>query len=97
MTAAELEALRLLGQYTAGRYTILDLAGPRKVHCRIEIMSTLTGVKTPQSKAGVNALRDALYTLFPPLTGSCRAVREDAFIELCRKCVFAADLGRVHP
>jgi hypothetical protein len=80
MKTNEREALRLLGVYTAGRFDVWALAGSQRASCRAHIMSELLGVKTPQSKAGVNAIRDAFYRVAgDAITGDCIAVREDSF------------------
>jgi hypothetical protein len=71
-------AVRLLGVYTAGRFDIWVLAGPARASCRAHVASVLAGHKVPQSKAGVNALRDAFYLHAQP-AGDCMAAREDAF------------------
>ena len=79
MTANQREALRLLGVYTAGRFDIWMLAGNAKAGCRAHIMSELLGVRTPQSKSGVNTLRDAFNAL-ANAQGECIAQRESNFI-----------------
>ena len=73
------EALKLLGIYTAGSFDIWTLAGPVKASCRAHILSTLVGGKVPQSKSGVNALRDAFYAV-AEITGEYPAERERNFI-----------------
>lgn len=77
------EAVRLLGAYTARQFDIWMLAGPAKASVRAHIMSALVGNRVPQSKSGVNALRDTFYTIAKP-AGDCPAVREDSFIAWCR-------------
>jgi hypothetical protein len=77
------EALRLLGVYTAGRYDIYALAGSARAGCRAHIMSELVGAKTPQSKAGVTALRSAFYVACQ-VTGECEAHRERTFVNIAR-------------
>lgn len=74
----QLEALRLLGAYTAGRFDIWMLAGSSKASCRAHIMTALEGKKMPQSKSGVNAITAAFYAFAMP-EGSCPAIREDNF------------------
>lgn len=80
MTEQQKEALRLLGVYTARRYDVWLLMGSGKASCRAHIMSALHGKNMPQSKSGVNALRDAFYGMCNP-QGECDAVREDNFIQ----------------
>ena len=85
MQAKQREALRLLSVYTAGRFDIWIIAGPQRASCRSHVMSELLGVKTPQSKSGVNAIRDAFYAVAgDAITGNCIAAREDAFLEWAR-------------
>ncbi len=81
MTNNEREGLRLLGVYTAGRFDIWMLAGNAKASCRAHVMSVLTGERTPQSKAGVNAMVAAFHALAGVAgKGSCAAIREDMFV-----------------
>jgi len=56
-----LEALRQLRIFTNGSYDIYALAGRDNVHKRVAVMSAVQGFKTPQAKAGINAIRDTLY------------------------------------
>jgi hypothetical protein len=83
-TEPTIEAIRLLGVYTAGRFDIWLLAGQPKASCRAHIMSVLTGIKTPQRKAGVNALREAFY-LAGGIEGDCLAAKEDNFLAWVRE------------
>ena len=81
------EAIKLLGQMTGGRFDIYNLAGPYNAKNRVQIMAVLQGVKkVPQSKAGVNAIREAFYAVIQP-EGNCIAAREDSFVEYCRAVV----------
>lgn len=73
------EAIRLLRCYTSDRFDLWVLSGPEKASCRAHIMSTLKGVKTPQSKSGVMAIREEFYKICRP-EGSCSAAQEDFFI-----------------
>jgi hypothetical protein len=83
-TEPTMEAIRLLGIYTAGRFDIWALAGHAKASCRAHVLSVLTGIKTPQSKAGVNALREAFY-LAGGITGDCLAEKEANFLAWIRE------------
>lgn len=77
--AALREALHLLGVYTAGRFDIYGLAGPSRASCRAHVMATLLGLpKVPQSKCGINALREEFYRRMI-IRGECGAVRETTF------------------
>lgn len=78
------DAIELLGVYTAGRFDIWLLAGNARASVRARIMSALQGTKVPQSKAGVNALRDAFYAALA-ITGDYPAQREENFVNECRK------------
>jgi hypothetical protein len=78
------EAIRLLDIYTAGRFDIWMLSGNAKASCRAHVLSTLRGVATPKSKAGVTALREAFYQA-GNITGECLAEREEVFIKWVRK------------
>ena len=77
------EAIRVLGIYTAGSYNICDLSGPRHASQRAHVLSTLQARTVPQSKAGVNAIRDAFWSACQ-ITGECPAHRESNFAEFCR-------------
>ena len=72
------QAVRLLHIYTAGHCNVWQLAGNAKASCRAHIMSVLLGAKTPQSKSGVNAMREAFYSA-AGITGDCEAHREENF------------------
>ena len=76
------EAIRVLGIYTAGRFDVWMLAGNQKASCRAHVMSILLGKSTPQSKSGVNAIRDAFY-LACNITGECPSHREENFRTFC--------------
>jgi hypothetical protein len=77
------EAVRLLGEWTRGRFDIWMLAGSHNAGNRAILLSHLLGLRQPQSKAGVNALRDSFYSALE-VTGSCLAAKEDYFVETCR-------------
>ena len=62
MNTNTIRALQLLGRATRFHYCIWDLAGPSNAANRALIMTTLTGVKTPQSKAGVTVIETAFCT-----------------------------------
>jgi hypothetical protein len=79
-----LETLRIIGIYTAGRYDIWMLAGSSKASCRAHVMSVLCGVKTPQSKSGVNAIQAKLFSELGIPEAECTAVREDYFRDIAR-------------
>ena len=83
------EALRLLGIYTAGTFSLWQLAGPAKASCRAHIATALAGRKVPQSKAGVSALRDSFYACLRP-AGDCIAAREDGFRALAGQFLLSA-------
>lgn len=73
------EAIRLLAAWTRNRFDIWNLSGSHNAGNRAIILSQLTGVRQPQSKSGVNALREAFYVALE-VTGTCMAHREDDFI-----------------
>lgn len=79
MQQNHIEALRLLGVYTANSFDPWRLAGPAKASCRAHIMSVFNDKRTPQSKSGVTIIRSSLWGLFD-LSGSCQAEREKDFI-----------------
>lgn len=84
-TEPTIEAIRLLGIYTGGTFDIWSLAGHAKASCRAHIMRVLIGLeRCPQSKAGVNALREAFY-LAGGITGECLAEREENFLAWVRE------------
>jgi hypothetical protein len=78
------EALTVLGTYTAGRYDVWLLAGNSRAGCRAHVMSVLQGIRVPQSKAGVNALRDALYQA-AGIEGECLAEKDDKFLQFAKQ------------
>lgn len=84
------DAAKLLGQYTAGRFDIWMLAGSSKSTCRQHVMSVLVngkdGKNLPKSKCGVYAIRDEFYKRIQP-EGGCVAVREDNFKLWCKENV----------
>ena len=65
MTSDQLKALRIFEQATNGYCDPWDLMGPRNTGKRVEIMSHLAGRPVPRGNAGVHALREALWDLFP--------------------------------
>lgn len=82
-----MEAIRLLGQLTRGRFDIWMLAGRHNAATRAKLMAVLLGVpKVPQAQAGVYAMREEFYRqLF--ITEGCLAEREDKFVEYCKALV----------
>ena len=72
------KAVKLLGVNSRGWFNVWELAGPAKSGVRAEIMSLLAGVKVPKAKAGVNALRVALYAVAAVPDGSY-AAQDEAF------------------
>jgi hypothetical protein len=79
------EAIRMLGFFTNGRYDIWQLAGSHNGANRAIVLSHLTGIRQPQSKAGVTALREAIYTALD-VQGGCLAERETEFLNKVRPC-----------
>ena len=79
-TKNQIEAIRLLGTYTRGRYDFWALAGGQNAKRRAEVMTVFYGVRTPQSRAGVTMMREAFYEAFEIL-GDCQADREERFLE----------------
>jgi len=84
---ATIEAVRLLAAFTLDRFDIWMLSGAGNAAHRARLMSTLLDAKTPQSKSGVTAIRDAFYERLQ-ITGSCGAHREDNFRESCRQIIY---------
>ena len=80
------EAIRMLGFFTNGRYDVWALAGSHNGANRAIVLSHLTGIRQPQSKAGVTALREALYSVLD-VTGDCLAAKEDDFLAKVRTAV----------
>ena len=78
------DAVRVLGTYTAWRFDLWILAGNQRASCRAHVMSVLMGQKMPQSKSGVTALR-AEFNQRAGITGDCPAHREENFIAFCRE------------
>ena len=91
MTANQINAVRLLNVYTAGRFDVYLLAGPAKASVRAHIMSELKGIRIPQAKAGVNSIREELFIL-SGAEGSCLAAREDN-LAAWAKSILSGDLS----
>ena len=80
-----LPAIKTLSIYTAGSFNIWALSGNAKASCRAHIMADLLGLdKYPQSKSGVNAIKDEFYRQ-AKILGDCERNRELAFIDFCSK------------
>lgn len=77
-------AIKLLGIYTGGKFDVWLLAGSAKASCRAHVMSVLHGTKIPQSKSGITAIREALYTQ-AKINGDYPAAREEAFLQFCKE------------
>lgn len=78
------EAIRVLGAYTAGRFDLWILSGNPKARARAHIMSVLMDHDMPQSKSGINAMRETFYAKLG-ITGECLAEREEQFIKVCKE------------
>ncbi len=78
--ADRINAHLLLGQLTDARFDVYALAGPRNAANRAALMTLLTGVKTPQAKAGIHALRSAFYA---DMRGECAREKELNFLDYC--------------
>jgi hypothetical protein len=78
--ADRVNAHLLLGQLTDARFEVYALAGPRNAAARASLMTLLTGVKVPQAKSGVNALKAAFYA---DMRGECEREKELNFLEYC--------------
>jgi hypothetical protein len=72
-----IEAVRLLGTFTAGSFDTWRLAGPHNAGRRALVLSTLRGKKTPQSQAGVTAIRAAMYDALKIPAAGCEHEREE--------------------
>lgn len=78
------EAVRMLGEYTGGRFDIWALAGRGgKPRLRALILGTMEGRRVPQAKAGVYAIRAAFYAGVGAV-GGCEAERERDFVQRCQ-------------
>lgn len=77
------EGIRLLNTYTAGSFNLWVLAGHAKANVRARVMTGLLGKKAPQSKSGVNAIRDEFERQLG-IVGGTASEREDEFIRICR-------------
>ena len=86
MKPHELRAVQLLAVATRNRFDIWMIAGSSNAKLRALIMSELRGSKVTQAQAGVNAMRDAFYSL-ANVTGDCLAVKDDAFTEWALQAV----------
>jgi hypothetical protein len=83
LTQQEWVAIRLLSRYTAGQFDVYALAGSSKASCRADIMSELNGVRTPQAKACITALRARFFDL-AGVQPDCYARQTDDFIAWCK-------------
>lgn len=81
-TTNVLEAIRLFGAYTGGRFSFSLLTGPAKASCRTHILSALLGTRIPQSAAGINRLRDEMFNA-GGIPDGCLAAKEDSMREYC--------------
>lgn len=88
------EAIRMLGFFTNGRYDVWMLAGSHNGANRAIVLSHLTGIRQPQSKAGVAALREALYSALN-VTGNCLAAKEDDFLAKVKATMNPSNLAIV--
>lgn len=77
-----LKSIRRLGAFTRNRFDIWALAGNNLAASRAIVLSDLLGYRVPQSKAGVNALRSAMYEALG-IIGECEAEREENFRFVC--------------
>lgn len=82
-----IEAARLLGVYTAGRFDVWVMAGAAKRKCRQHVMTVLLngpdGRNVPLAKCGVTAIVRE-FNERAGIDGSCIAVRETIFRQWCR-------------
>ncbi len=78
------EAVKLLSVYTSGHFDIWALSGPSKAACRSQIMTVLTGVKTPKSRSGVTAIKSLFMAEMTP-EGDCQAIRDRNFAYACNE------------
>lgn len=87
MDKSLLEAVKLLGQHTNGRFDVWFLMGNRNARIRSEIMSVLMGKKIPQAKSGVTAIRAELYkrSRIDQIENICEATRSEHFRDWCKK------------
>ena len=79
MNQSQHAALLNLRTLTAGTFDAWRLAGGHNAKIRAYLMEQLTGQKTPQAKAGVNALNEAFRSLAPTVTGCCEAELTENF------------------
>ena len=85
---AVVSAVRTLAAYTAGRFDLWTLAGPRRASCRAHVMAELRGVaRVPQSKAGVTVLREEFYVALGVAGGVCTADRDKDFVAKCKEII----------
>jgi len=76
-------AVKLLGEYSSGRFDVWALAGRDNAKKRAIVMSALMGRKMTQAQSGVFAIRDTFFAR-AGIDGSCTAVREDNFMAFCK-------------
>jgi len=86
LTPNQIEAVRLLGVYTAGRFDAYILSGSAKASCRAHVMGTLVGAKVPQSKAGVTVLRERMWAL-AGVPETCHATKDTNFYNWAKEIV----------
>jgi hypothetical protein len=77
-------AADLVRRHTGGSCNLSDLAGPRNVDRRREIMSALAGTRVPVSACGVTALRSTLHAV-AEIKGTCAADADAKFATWCAR------------
>jgi hypothetical protein len=86
----QIEALRMFDRLSGGSFDAWALAGPHNAKNRAAIMTAWHGRKIPQAKAGVTAIRQAMYETAKP-TGDCLAARETAFAAWAKQAATQAE------
>jgi hypothetical protein len=85
-----IHSLLLVRSYTRARFDLWMLAGQSNGKYRAAVLGALTGAKVPQSKAGVNAVSDALLSALGIPSNECAAVREEYFRQVADYLTTAA-------
>ena len=79
MKQNEQKALDLFRYHTGGTFEVYRLIGDACRNRRVVILSALAGEPVPQRKAGINALRVAMWSLYNGIY-TCPADHEQKFI-----------------
>ncbi len=82
------QAVRILDTYTESRFDPWILSGRSNAKRRAHVMSVLVGMRMPQNKSGVFALRSE-FLKRAGIEGHCMADSDEQFVAFC--CALLAE------